>query len=77
MRFELRKSGGETCDGCGSHELLYSPASAAHFEADILSVFEADASKWKPLKRAAYRRVRAEIERACGELRARSRQDIS
>ena len=72
MRFELRKSGGKTCDACGSYELLYSPARASSFEADLLAVFSADASKWRPLKRAAYRRVRSEIERACAELRARS-----
>ena len=77
MRFELRKSGGKQCPHCGSFDLLYTPVSNATLEADLVTLFRQDAPRWRPFKRAAYRRVQREIERVSADLRARSLQEFS
>lgn len=77
MRIEVRKSGGETCPQCGANELIYVPAANQHLEADLIGFFEEEAPKHRPLRRASFRRIRSELERACAELRSLSRHEIS
>lgn len=76
MRIELRKSGGEACEQCGSHELLYAPALNQHLEADLLILFQQEVPRWRALKRRRFAHFAREVERVTGELRSLTRHEV-
>ena len=77
MRIELRKSGGETCERCGEHDLLYVPALNQHLEADLLEHFNQEVPSWRFLKRRRFAHFSREVERVTGELRMKTRHELA
>jgi hypothetical protein len=74
LRIEIRASGGPACEHCGSYPLIHLPQENRHLEADLLALFEADAPKHRLFKRAAYRRLRREVQRVTADLRDATRK---
>lgn len=69
MKIEIRASGGDACECCGSFPVVFVPSSNRHLEAELAAVFKQGAPWYRPFKRASYRRVEREIARLSGELR--------